>query len=145
MTRRPHPWLWRALIPMVLAGVTLGACGDDDSTSPSTTVADAQSSSTTSLLEATTTTEAAGTVIEVTVTGGSVDGGVVRTKVPVGENVTIRVTADSADEVHVHGYDLYADVAPGTAAEITFTADIPGVFEVELEGSGLQLVRLEVS
>jgi hypothetical protein len=55
------------------------------------------------------------------------------------------VDADVADEVHVHGYDLVADVAPGSPAELTFLADIPGVFEVELESSHVELLRLEVA
>jgi len=55
------------------------------------------------------------------------------------------VTADVVDEVHVHGYDLFADVAPGAPATINFVADIPGVWEVELEGAGALLVELEVS
>ncbi len=38
-----------------------------------------------------------------------------------------------SDEVHVHGYDHRAPVAPGAPAEVRFTPDIPGVFEVELE------------
>ena len=54
------------------------------------------------------------------------------------------VTADVADEVHFHGYDLYGDVAPGQPAIIKVEALIPGVFEVELEGSRLELVLIEV-
>ena len=48
-------------------------------------------------------------------------------------HVVITVTSDVADEVHVHGYDLMADVAPGAPATIRFTADAPGRFEIELE------------
>jgi hypothetical protein len=58
--------------------------------------------------------------------------------------VTIRVTSDVADEVHVHGYDLMTDVDPGTPATVTFDATIPGVFEVELEKLGQQLLTLQV-
>lgn len=56
----------------------------------------------------------------------------------------MRVTADVSDEVHVHGYDVFADVAPEAPAELTLTADIPGIFEVELESSGLVLFDLQV-
>jgi heme/copper-type cytochrome/quinol oxidase subunit 2 len=45
----------------------------------------------------------------------------------------------------VHGYDLKGDVAPGRPAIIEFTANVPGVFEVELEEAGLKLVELQVS
>jgi len=54
------------------------------------------------------------------------------------------VTADRADEVHVHGYDRMVDVEPGKPAVLEFTANLPGVFEVELEEASLKLVELQV-
>ncbi|HVE64576.1 MAG TPA: hypothetical protein VNB94_12345 [Mycobacteriales bacterium] len=61
-----------------------------------------------------------------------------------GETVRLVVSADVADEVHVHGYDIRADVVPGTPTEVVVELTIPGVFAVELEGAGLDLVELEV-
>jgi heme/copper-type cytochrome/quinol oxidase subunit 2 len=58
--------------------------------------------------------------------------------------VSIRVTSDVADEVHLHGYDKKVDVAPGAPATLTFTADIPGIFEVELESRSIKLIDLVV-
>ncbi len=58
--------------------------------------------------------------------------------------MTIRVTSDVADEVHVHGYDRTVPVAAGQTAEVTFVASIPGVFEVELERIHRLLFTLEV-
>ena len=84
-------------------------------------------------------------LIEVEYAGGGVVGGVGRSSIGRGDAVELRVTADVVDEVHVHGYDLFADVAPGSPATISFVADIPGVWEVELEGAGALLVELEVS
>ena len=46
--------------------------------------------------------------------------------------------------MHLHGYDLSADVAPGSPATIQFTADVPGRFEIELEDLGVQIAELEV-
>lgn len=88
---------------------------------------------------------AADSTIEVVVTGGSAGGDTGRQEVAVGDTVLVRVTSDEADEVHVHGYDRFAAVAPGETAEIQFVADIPGVWEIELEGSGLLLAELAVS
>lgn len=68
-----------------------------------------------------------------------------RVEVAQGTEVTVVVEADVSDEVHVHGYDLHGDVTPGDPARITFEATAPGVFEVELEGAGLLLFRLEVT
>jgi cytoskeletal protein RodZ len=150
-----HP---RQLAGLVLAAaLVLAACGDDDddsddvSAATTTTSGDETTSSTTP--EATTTTTPAettttpvpGVVVDVSVAGGEVHTAQERVPVPLGEQVTVRVNSDVADEVHVHGYDLLADVGPGMLANITFTADIPGVFEVELEGAHQLLVELEVS
>jgi hypothetical protein len=55
------------------------------------------------------------------------------------------VTSDVADEIHVHGYDLSTDVEAGGTAEVKFVADVPGIFEVELEEAVIPLVELEVS
>ena len=92
-----------------------------------------------------TTTQEPGTIrIDYVVTGGTPEGGIARDSVARGRTVVIRVTADVADEVHLHGYDLTADVAPGAPATIRVTADAPGRFEVELEDSGIQVAELEV-
>ena len=58
--------------------------------------------------------------------------------------VTLVITSDVADEVHVHGYDLEAALSPGQPAELTFDATIPGVFEVELHEAGTLLLTLQV-
>ena len=78
------------------------------------------------------------------VVGGEPQGGIVRDSVDLDSAVVITVTSDVADEVHVHGYDLMADVAPGAPATIRFTADAPGRFEIELENTGVQIAELEV-
>jgi heme/copper-type cytochrome/quinol oxidase subunit 2 len=61
-----------------------------------------------------------------------------------GREVEIVVRSALTDHVHVHGYDLMADVAPGAPATIRFTADVPGRFEIELEDRGLPIAELEV-
>ena len=84
-------------------------------------------------------------VIDVSVAGGSVTGPGSRVEAALGEDLVIRVTSDVADEVHVHGYDERAEVPAGGTVEIPFTADIPGGFEVELEGTGQLLFQLRVA
>ncbi len=115
-------------------------------TTASTTIAAAITTTTTSTTTTTTTTPDDGvTRVDVTVANGAVVGGLEVVSVPVGEPVVLTVDADVADEVHLHGYDLFAQVGPGAPASIEFTADIPGIFEVELEGARLPVVELEVS
>jgi hypothetical protein len=89
-------------------------------------------------------TQDAGQRIDVTVAAGRVSGDTGRVPVPLGETVTLTVTGDAADEVHLHGYDLTAPLAPGRTATLTFVADVPGVFEAELHGAGTVLLTLQV-
>ena len=83
--------------------------------------------------------------ITVEVEDGAPAGGVQRVEVALGSVVALMVTSDTAEEVHVHGYDILRAVSDGNPAHFAFTAEIPGVFEVEFEGSGRLLLQLEVS
>ena len=80
--------------------------------------------------------------IEVTVEGDEVSGDTEAT-VSTGTEVSIEVTSDAEDRIHVHGYDLYGEISDGSGT-VEFTADIPGVFEVELEEAGTVLLELTV-
>ena len=82
--------------------------------------------------------------ITIRVVGGKPQGGIARPKVKKGANVLLVVRSDTADEVHLHGYDLSRKVAAGGTAQIRFVAKIPGRFEVELENSGVALAQLTV-
>lgn len=61
-----------------------------------------------------------------------------------GETVRFRVRHPTADRVHVHGYDRYEDVPAGETVTIAFDADIPGIFEIELEDAATTLASLRV-
>ncbi len=61
-----------------------------------------------------------------------------------GETLRLEVTADRSDTIHVHGYDAKLDIAAGQPAVLALKLTIPGVFEVELETSGVELIELEV-
>ena len=83
--------------------------------------------------------------LDIRVVDGKPDGGVQHLTVDRGASVTVQVTSDGGeDEVHVHGYDLSKDDAPGAPANITFDADIAGRFEIELENAGTPIGELEV-
>lgn len=88
--------------------------------------------------------ETADQVIEVTVTDGDIAGGG-RIPVSLGDEVLVRITADVADEVHLHGYDLLVSLEAGVTAELRFDATIPGVFELELHDARLPIAELEIS
>jgi cytoskeletal protein RodZ len=63
---------------------------------------------------------------------------------PEGERVVLVVRSDVADHVHVHGVDIFQDVAPGVPARLQFRPRAPGVLEIELEDRHLLIVQLEV-
>lgn len=82
--------------------------------------------------------------ITVTVTHGKAHGDTGRIPVPTNTPVTLVVTSDTADEVHLHGYDIEKELAPGTPTTLRFVANVPGVFEVELHKLDLVIVHLQV-
>jgi hypothetical protein len=162
-----NPWAIGAAVAAVAAlAIVLFLVlrpGDDDD-SPDTTAA-AQTTTPETTTEATTeeaTTEEATTEetptttqaepppegpqrVVVVVQNGQPVGGVKHVPIEQGKNVVLIVRADVEDEVHLHGYDLAAEVAPGQPARIRFRASDVGEFEVELEERGVPIAELVVS
>jgi hypothetical protein len=95
--------------------------------------------------ETTTEDEDAPQRIVVVVRGGQPVGGVKRSEIELGKPVLLIVRSDVSDHMHLHGYDLLADVAPGQPGRIRFTADIPGRFDLELEDRVVLIAELRVS
>ena len=146
MPHRHRTLAWLLIACWVAAGCGAGD-GQEPSADPTTTTTSATTSpaASTATAGATTTTAGfAGTLIEVRVSGGKVDTAERRVRVDRGERVRIQVEADVTDEVHLHGYDLKRPVGPGKPATIEFAADLPGIYEVELEGAKRKLFDLEV-
>lgn len=52
-------------------------------------------------------------------------------KIKKGDQVRFVVRSDEPDSIHVHGYDIEKDVAPGKPARFSFPATIEGIFEIE--------------
>lgn len=61
-----------------------------------------------------------------------------------GDTVRFRVRNDTAEEVHVHGYNITKELEPNKTETVSFKATITGIFEIELEGSATQLAELKV-
>jgi hypothetical protein len=123
--------------------------GDDDeaaTTSAPATTTETESETTTAATTASglTTTTALPGPVRVVFRDGRVRGGLQTFSFEQGDRIRLIVRADVADHVHVHGFDLITDVAPGRPAKFTFRADLTGSFEVELEDRGVPLVELRV-
>ncbi|MBJ7328986.1 MAG: hypothetical protein JHC95_03750 [Solirubrobacteraceae bacterium] len=137
------------LVAAILAFVALRPADDDTAPSdtvPTTTVAQTS----TALTHVATATATATTVTRevesetIRVQGGQPVGGVEDISADKGERVRITVTADTADEVHLHGYDIEREVGPGKPAVFAFTANLEGVFEMELHSSETPIASLSV-
>lgn len=150
----------------VVAVVALTGCGDDSTAAPvpaaplgptttttATTAAPFTIASTTAAPRPAPTTAApsappttAPPVISVRIgvddfqtTGGRVE------TVARGVFVTLRITGPKADAYHLHGYDIEQKAAANQTAEISFTADKTGTFDVETHSNHKTILRIAVT
>ncbi len=123
---------------------TTGVTTETGETSETTETTETTEASGTETSETTAAAEPSAVRIEVEVRDGVPVGGVERVDVERGERVVLVVRSDVADHVHVHGIDIFRDVAPGSPARLSFRPRTPGVIEVELEDRHLLLAELEV-
>jgi hypothetical protein len=101
--------------------------------------------SSTSTPTATTNAPAQPAAQRITVRGGQPVGGVHKITVTKGDTLRLIVSSpDTSQEIHVHGYDLKRDMAPGQPASFKFKTSIEGVFEIELEDTATKIASLQV-
>jgi hypothetical protein len=82
--------------------------------------------------------------VELVVKAGKLASGDTTIKLQQGDEVTLRITTDKADELHLHGYDKHMHLRAGVPAELKLRADRTGRFPFELHKSHLELGTLEV-
>jgi hypothetical protein len=143
-----------AMIAAVAVVIALASGGGDDKKSDTTNAAD------TTATTATTSTRGAPPpskstdpvpggprpvqVTKIKVKSGEPVGGPVKLSFKKRDQVDIVVTADEADEAHLHGYDIEKKLKPGETVRFRFEATLEGVFELELHHSGAQLAKVTV-
>jgi FtsP/CotA-like multicopper oxidase with cupredoxin domain len=138
-----------ALVVAVLAFVIANPGGDDDSgeqaaqtttqaeTGGETAPAETTETDTETDTETETETEAEPVeppepeVTRIQIRGGEVVGGPPEITVQNGDVVRIVVSSDAPDDIHLHGYDVEKQAAPGQPARFRVNADIEGSFEIE--------------
>jgi hypothetical protein len=74
-------------------------------------------------------------IFELRLEGGEVADEVRTLRVTEGACVRLRWTADAPTIVHLHGYDIEQEVAPGRVTELQFEAYATGRFPIEVHGS----------
>jgi FtsP/CotA-like multicopper oxidase with cupredoxin domain len=82
--------------------------------------------------------------VDLVVKGGKLVSGDPVIKLRQGDSLTLRITSDKADEVHLHGYDRHAHIKAGGTATLAIQADRTGRFPFELHKSHLELGTIEV-
>ncbi|HKF82633.1 MAG TPA: hypothetical protein VKB23_06710 [Solirubrobacterales bacterium] len=114
------------VVAAVVLFIVLGG-GDDSSNDPSTTTG-------------------AGKVPTIVVSKqGEPVGGIANLTYKKGDRIRFEVKVPFEEEIHLHGYDVAKEVPKG-GGTVTYDlpAEIEGVFEVELEGRGEQILELKV-
>lgn len=145
------PLTHRSAALALAAVLTLGAaagCGDDqpagDDSGGPTTPGPTAGAPETATPSPTASPTADVELLEYEISGGRADPPLERVTVDRGTRVRIVVTSDEPDEIHLHGYDLEAEVAPGEEGVIEFVADQDGLFELETHHTQLVLLQLVV-
>ena len=80
----------------------------------------------------------------VTVLNAQAKGGIQPLTYKKGQTIDITIKSDTADEIHVHGYDFKKDVPKNGSVHFVFPATIDGVFVIELENHKQQIASLKV-
>jgi heme/copper-type cytochrome/quinol oxidase subunit 2 len=81
--------------------------------------------------------------LDVTVTGSTMSPPDLAVKQ--GDHVTMNVTTDKAEEIHLHEYDIKFAGEPARKITHTFTADKTGEHSIEIEDTGTEIGKLTVN
>jgi FtsP/CotA-like multicopper oxidase with cupredoxin domain len=138
MTRNQRIGLIVAAVIVAIAGFVLASPGDDDEggqaaqTTPATQTETGGGDET---APAQTETEPPPPpepeVTRIRIRDGEVVGGPPDITVTSGDVVRIVVSSDAPDDIHLHGYDIEKQAAPGQPARFRVKTDLEGSFEME--------------
>lgn len=145
MRTTPTARLTAALVTTVAAGLLLAGCGDPDPGTDAPSAAPSSASASPSAEESADVGADPGVVVDVTLSADGPTPQGERVEVEVGEPITLNVTAEVADEVHVHSDpEVSIDVEAGDETSRTFTIDRPGQVAVESHATHAVIVQLVV-
>jgi copper(I)-binding protein len=139
-----------AVVVVVVAFIIISPGGDDGNDSASTTstptTASQPAGDATTPAQTTTTPAADTNTVNATVTvvDAKPQGGIETINAKKGQDLHLVVKSDTADEIHVHGYDVKKDVEAGGSVTFDIPLKIDGIFVIELESHGEQIAKLVV-
>jgi hypothetical protein len=73
---------------------------------------------------------------DLAIRGGALPTGSQVVKVRQGDEVTLRWTTDAALTIHLHGYDIEKELAPGRPVSMQLSARVAGRFPIEIHPRG---------
>lgn len=133
-----------AVVPPVAPAIT-SAATPSETPSASATPSESASAGASAGPSESASAAAEGTVIEVNLVAGKPEPKLdLNQEFGRGDTVTVKITTDTAYEIHIHGYDYSLDAKPGETVTKTFVLDKTGVFVVEVEDTGKLLFNLVV-
>lgn len=133
MSRNQRIGLVVAALAVAVVAFVVAQPGDDDSSqSPTTPAAETESETGTQReTEAEPEPPPEPEVTRIRLQGGEVAGGVKEIEAAKGDTVRIVISSDAPDELHLHGYDIEREAAPGQPARFRFKANAEGEFVLE--------------
>lgn len=135
-----------ALIVAVLVGGVVGCGGPSNKSATSSTSTGSISSSPAGMpTPSGNQPPAAGLVFDVTIANGQVNPTNAVLQAKVGQPITVHVTSDATDELHVHSVpDKEFAAAAAANQTFQFTVNVPGDVEVELHHLDRTLATIQV-
>ncbi len=133
-----------------VAALVLSACGSSDEAAPPAeappaTTAPASTTAPEATTEQTTEQAPGPEAVVIRIENGQPVGGTKTVTVKHGDEVLLRVEVDAPQELHLHGYDIEQEAAPGEPAVFQFSADLEGIFDLESHLDDAKVVKLVVN
>ncbi len=128
MSRNQRIGLIVAALAVAVVAFVVAQPGDDEESPPDTPAPAAETETGT---QTDTEPEPEPEVTRIRLQGGEVAGGVKEIEAAKGETVRIVIDSDAPDELHLHGYDIEQEAAPGQPARFRFKAKAEGEFVLE--------------
>lgn len=136
----------RSTLAVISIAVALVGSGcRSEATPPLDTSASESASSPTSAALAPTTPPLSGTLVDVTIAGGTVAPTNAEATAVAGQPITLEVDSDAPDSIHVHSIPEHVfAVEPRSGQRFAFTVDVPGRVDVELHELNRTIVTITV-
>lgn len=132
-----------AVISSAVALVSSG-CGSTTTPPPDTNASD-RAPAETSVAVTPTTPPQSGTLVAVTIAGGTVNPSNAEAAAVAGQPITLEVNSDAADSIHVHSVpDHVFEVQARPGQRFEFTVEVPGRVDVELHELNRTIVTITV-